>query len=86
MKVLDLMKELSYFNPQANISLTTSEDICLSYISEDNATPQTTKQVFIEPADFCQKCQFYEDSYCRVYDKPCDEVEECFQYIEDDAT
>lgn len=80
MKVNELQKELKGFNPNANISLTDSEDICLSYISEDGADPMTTKQVFIEPCDFCQKCQFYDDGYCRVYAKNCEDVIECFQF------
>lgn len=42
MKVKDLIEQLERFNPNANVSLTTSEDILISYISENNATPLTT--------------------------------------------
>lgn len=84
MKIEELVKELKDFNPKADISLKDSEDICISYICEDGATPQTTKQVFIEPCDYCQRCQFYDDDYCRVYNKECSEVMECYQFIEDD--
>ena len=52
MKVKELIKELKEFNPNANISLTTSEDIILSYIDWGGAdNEKTTKQVFIEPCD-----------------------------------
>lgn len=51
MKVKDLIEQLERFNPNANVSLTTSEDIFISYISENNATPLTTLQLFIEGCD-----------------------------------
>ena len=35
--------------------------------------------------EYCRKCQFYDDGdYCRVYDKACEKVEECYQYIEEE--
>lgn len=80
MKVKDLIEQLHSFNPLADVSLTDSETIYISYISEGGATPQTTKAVFIEGCDFCQKCQFYDDEFCLVYDKNCEDVEECYQY------
>jgi len=85
MKVNELLDQLSKFNPNANISFVDSEDIYISYISEDGATPQTTKQVFLENCDYCQTCQFYDDAFCRVYDKNCEDVEECYQYIRDES-
>ncbi len=51
MKVKELIKQLKEFNQEADISLTTSEDILISYISENNATPLTTLQLFIEGCD-----------------------------------
>ena len=30
----DLINSLKEFNPEANVTLTTSEDICISYITE----------------------------------------------------
>lgn len=80
MKVNELIERLTMFNPFVDVSLTDSEDISISYICEDGATPQTTKQVFIEGCDFCQNCQFYDDDFCIVYDKNCEDVEECYQY------
>lgn len=81
MKVSKLIMELSKFNPEADVSLTVSEDICISYISTGNATPKTTKQVFIEPADECYTCNFYDDGYCNCYETEACNVEECFNYI-----
>lgn len=75
----ELAEELKGYNQNADISLVDSEDICLSYISEDGADPMTTKQVFIEPCDHCQKCYFYDDEYCKVYEKNCEDVVKCFQ-------
>ena len=35
---------------------------------------------------FCKTCQFHDaDNYCRVYDKNCNDVKECFQYIENES-
>ena len=82
MKVSKLIKELSKFNPDADVSLTTSEDICLSYINENGATPKTTKQLFIEPTDTCRNCNFYDEGYCNAYNKKCESVEECYRYDE----
>ena len=84
MKINDLVEQLKGFNPKADVSLVDSEDIYISYISEDGATPLTTKQVFIEGCDCCQKCQFFDDGYCLVYDREATMVDECFQYVEDD--
>ena len=85
MKVKDLIKQLADYNPNANISLENSESIVLSYISEEGGTPLTTKQVFIEPCDFCYACQFFDEDYCTVYDKECSDVDECFQFIDKDS-
>ena len=51
MKVKELINELKEYNQEADISLTTSETIILSYISDENGTKQDTKQVFIEGRD-----------------------------------
>lgn len=84
MKVADLISTLQEFNPSANVSLTTSEDIAVSYISEDNATKQTTGQVFIEGCDSCQLCFHYNEEYCNFYNRNCEEVNECYQFTRDD--
>lgn len=84
MLIKDFIKSLETFNPNAEISLVDSESIYLSYICEDGATPLTTKQVFIEGCDCCYHCQFFEEDYCRVYDKECVDVDECFQFIDKD--
>jgi len=57
MKINHLISILKTYNQEANITLTTSEDITVSYICEDpktkrELTPQTTRQVFIEPKDY----------------------------------
>ena len=82
MNVKELVEQLSKYNPLASVSLCDSEDILISYISENNATPKTTMQVFIEGCDYCQKCQFYDDGHCRAYAMPCESVEECYQFGE----
>lgn len=51
MKNSKLIETLKGYNLDADVTLTTSEDICISYISEDNATEKTTKQIFIEGCD-----------------------------------
>ncbi len=63
MKVKELMKRLKKFNPDADVCLQVtgiicSEDIVLGYIAGEqegarfSETPMTTKQVFIQGADF----------------------------------
>lgn len=52
MKVKELINELQKYNPEAEISLTTSETIFLSFICEDKETEINTKQVFIEGCDY----------------------------------
>ena len=92
MKIKDLILKLKAYNPNADITLTTSEDICLSYICEgrngEELTPETTMLVFIEPTDECPECTHeYINSkdgvrWCSFYEKPCKDVEECNQFIE----
>lgn len=48
MKNKELIKVLKGFNPEADVSLTTCEEITVSYICKDGATKETTKQIFIE--------------------------------------
>lgn len=52
MLVEEFIKELSEFNPKAEITTPTSETICLSWICEDDAGKDDTKIVFIEGCDF----------------------------------
>lgn len=52
MKNWQLIEELKKYNMDADVSLTTSEDICISYICENGDTEKTTKQIFIEGCDY----------------------------------
>ena len=76
----ELIWELQQFNPDAEVSLIDSEDICLSYISENGESKQTTERIFIEGADICQTCTFFDDGYCIPYEKNADEVKDCYNY------
>lgn len=55
MKIKHLIAELKTYNPEAEITTPYSEDIMLSYMSEDfegnKLTKETTRLVFIEWAD-----------------------------------
>ena len=55
MKIKDLITELKTYNPEAEVTTPYSEDIMLSYISEDfegnKLTKETTRVVFIEWSD-----------------------------------
>ena len=92
MKIKKLIEYLEEFNPEADITLTTSEDIYLSYIEDDECDydegKKTTKQVFIEPTDSCPECvheymsEEYDVRWCSFYDKPCKNVVECYQFEE----
>lgn len=52
MKIKELINELKKYNPEADITLPTSETITLSFISDEGGTTKDTKQVFIEGCDF----------------------------------
>ncbi len=92
MKNKDLIEELKKYNLDADVTLTTSEDIFISYISEnidgDTLNKQTTMQLFIEGKDFCEECvheyihEFYDVKWCNYYDAPCIDVMKCEQYEE----
>lgn len=85
-----MIKELKSYNQNADITLTTSEDICISYICKDNhgneLTKETTVQCFIEGMDQCPECVHEymngDERWCSFYDKICKEVEECYQFEE----
>ena len=55
MKIKTLINKLSEYNQDAEVTLTTSEDIFLSYIwidsNGDKLNKQNTPLVFIEPID-----------------------------------
>lgn len=91
MKIKELIKELQQYNKNADITLTTSEDICLSYISVDpntneRLTEKTTLQVFIEPSGICYSCASEymngDTMWCSFYDRACKDIKECFEYEE----
>ena len=86
-KFIELLKE---YNSDADITLTNSENICLSYICKDEngneLTKETTPMVFIEPMDLCPMCTSEymngDDMWCSAYDCACRDVEECYQFEE----
>ena len=87
MKNYELIKKLLKYNPEADVTLVDSEDITLSYLSDEGGTPMDTLQIFIEGVDKCPICvQEYmgEDGqrWCSFYNKPCKIVEECYQFEE----
>ena len=90
MKVCKLIEKLKEYNQEADITLTTSEEITLGYIfkTEDGTeySKKTTKQVFIEPCDECPSCVHEymngDEMWCSFYDKSCETVEDCYQYEE----
>ena len=85
-----MINELKEYNPFAEVTLTTSEDICLSYICKDNhgneLTKETTGLIFIEPKDLCPICTSEymngDTMWCSFYDCACRDVEECYQFEE----
>ena len=93
MLIKDFIKELSVYNPDADITLTTSENITTSFVCKDKMgnelTKKTTMQVFIEPMDNCPECTSEymngDVRWCSFYDKPCSDVEECYQFEEFDG-
>ena len=92
MKIRKLIELLRTYNQEADITLTTSEDICISYICKDpNGNPltkETTMQCFIEPMDQCPECVHEymngDTRWCSFYDKECEKVGECYQFEEFD--
>ena len=44
---------------------------------------RTTPIVFIEPCDFCHKCFWNDETYCNYYDNDCSDVDDCYQYLEE---
>ena len=81
MLVKDLIKELEKYNPDAKVSLLSS-DIVISYVSTDGLTKEDTSQVFLEVYDYCFMCEFNDEGYCIVYDKCANDVTECYQFQE----
>ena len=92
MLIKNLISELKLFNPNADITLTDSEDITTSYIFKDangnEFSKQTTMQVFIEGTDECPSCihnylhEKYQIRWCEYYNCACKDVEECNQWGE----
>ena len=91
MLVKEFIAKLEKYNPDAEITLTTSEDITLSYICKDkngnDLSIKNTPIIFIEPMDECPQCvhEYVGDDdrrWCSFYNKPCRMVEECFQFEE----
>ena len=85
MKVKELINKLNEFNPNADVSLTVSEDIKLTYVySVDGKeySKKDTNQLFIEPVDACEVCTYYDDDYCKVHNKSCDSVKQDCMFFE----
>lgn len=91
MKVSKLIEQLQDFNPNADITLPCSEDICIGWICKDyktgeELTKKTTPQLFIEFDEECPVCvhSYIDDGerFCSYYDKHCADVEECYQFEE----
>ena len=80
LKINELITHLNEYNPDADITLTTSEDIILSYIGQGGANKQTTTQVFIEPCDICYTCVNETETYCTYHNKECSDVTGCDNY------
>lgn len=75
MKNKDLIKELEKFSPDAWITTSKSEDICIGYLKDK-------KTIFIDPADCCPTCVFYDDGYCHEQDTECYNVDGCDNWLE----
>ena len=93
MKISKFIELLKTYNQNADITLTYSEDITLSYICKDkdynDLTKEDTPIVFIEPVDECPQCVHEymgddDERWCSFYGKPCKMIEECFQFEEFD--
>ena len=92
MLIKDLISELKLFNPNADITLTDSEDILTTYICEDPngnlLTKKTTMQVFIEGVDKYRECsseyinEETDELWCNHYDKPCEDKQTCEEFEE----
>lgn len=76
MKNKELIKILKGFSPDAHVTTSRSEDICIGYLLEDKMT------IFIDPADTCPSCLFYKDGYCTEHECECFNVDGCDCYIE----
>lgn len=93
MKVKELIENLKECNPNADVGIKTIDDLYIdqlyiSYICEDKNGKEVkineTKQIWIECVDFCAKCQFNDKDFCLAYDKNCGDIDECFQFIEEE--
>ena len=78
MKMDKLITLLKQYNPSAEVTTPTSEDICISYIDQDGKfTEKTTPQVFIEPSDICPLCIWHDEDYCNYHTDNCDFIIGC---------
>lgn len=85
MKNNKLIEKLKEYNPNADVTLTTSEDICIGYIVGDEGYDKSnTPIIFIEGCDECARCFFEEETFCTFYGVECSDVEQCYQFIEED--
>ena len=94
MKNKDLIKKLKEYNLDADVTLTDSEDITISFISHDSdgneLSEKTTNQIFIEGIDNYVECvyEYINDDYgvkwCSYYNVPCADVKDCYEFNEFD--
>ena len=92
MKNRDLIENLKQYNLDADVTLTTSEDILLSYISEDNEGNKLTKEdtmlIFIEGCDEYMECaheymhETYDSRWCSLHDYECVDKRDCLYFEE----
>lgn len=72
-KLIECLKE---FPSDAWVTTSGSEDICIGYLKD-------RKTLFIDPADCCPTCFFYDDGYCHEHKTECFNVDGCDNYLED---
>lgn len=90
MKNSILIDKLKGFNPDADVTLTTSEDILISYISGDEKYDKSNAPiVFILGVDSCPECIHEymngDDKFCAFYeDLCCDDIINCENFEEFD--
>ena len=75
MKIKDLINILNDCPHDAWVTTSTSEDICIGYLKDK-------KTIFIDPADCCPTCMFYDGGYCHEQDTECYNVGGCDNWLE----
>ena len=71
-KLIECLKE---YPADAWVTTSRSEDICIAHLKD-------RKTLFIDPADCCPTCIFYDDGYCREHKTECFNVDGCDVHVE----